>query len=210
MLPQQKKNKVFCIGSGKTGTTSIGAALRSLGYQLGDQPTAELLIEKWARRDFRPIIEYCNTADAFQDIPFCLDYTYVALDHEFPGSKFILTVRKDASEWYSSLIRFHSKLVGTGQLPTADDLKACTYLQVGWLWRTHELLYGCDASNVYDRERYMRHYESHRDRVIDYFRHRARDLLILNVGDASAMDQLCRFLGVPRNNLTMPHLNSSR
>src|SRR3954452_13281738 len=148
MHPRQKA-KVFCIGSGKTGTTSIGAAMKSLGFELGVQSTGELLIEEWARRDFRPIIEFCRTADAFQDIPFSLDYTYVVLDQEFPGSKFVLTVRKNADEWYGSLARFHTKIVGTGQLPTAADLKAFPYLKPGWLWRTQELVYGCDESNVY-------------------------------------------------------------
>ena len=57
------RKKIFCIGSGKTGTTSIGAALCSLGFRLGDQAQGELLIEDWARRDFRPIVEYCKTAE---------------------------------------------------------------------------------------------------------------------------------------------------
>ena len=208
MTPGQ--TKIFCVGSGKTGTTSMRAALQSLGFRLGVQARGELLIEEWAKRNFRPIIEYSKTADAFQDIPFSLDYTYVVLDQEFPGAKFILTVRSDAAEWYSSLTRFHTKLIGAGRLPTADDLKACQYLRDGWLWRAHKLLYGCDESNVYDRKKVIRHYESHRQVVLEYFRHRPSDLLVLNVGDASAMDSLCQFLGVPRNGLNMPHLNSSR
>ena len=82
--------KVFVIGRNKTGTTSVAAALQSLGYRLGSQPQAELLMEDWARRDFRSIIRFCRGADAFQDIPFSLPRTYAAMDRAFPGSRFVL------------------------------------------------------------------------------------------------------------------------
>ena len=205
-----RSQKVFCIGSNKTGTTSIEAALASLGFVVGNQAAGELLIDDWAKRDFRSIIELGKTADAFQDIPFSLDYTYIALDQAFPHSKFILTLRNNAPEWYSSLTCFHTQLVGKNRLPTAEDLKEFSYRKVGLLWQSHTLIYGCNESNVYDRELYIRHYESHRDGVIDYFRYRPEDLLVLNLCDADAMDRLCDFLGVERNGCTMPHLNASR
>jgi hypothetical protein len=186
------------------------AALRSLGYLMGGQAEGELLIDDWAKRDFRSIVELSKTADAFQDIPFCLDYTYIALDQAFPHSKFILTVRNNSSEWYSSLTRFHTQIIGKDCLPTADDLKEFSYREVGWIWRAHTLIYGCNESNVFDRDLYIRQYESHRDAVIDYFRHRPDDLLVLNLSDADAMNRLCEFLGVARSGQTMPHLNASR
>lgn len=85
--------KVFCVGRNKTGTTSLRAALTILGYRIGRQRDAEALIEDWGRRDFRRLVAYCHTADAFQDVPFSHDYTFQAVDAAFPGSKFILTVR---------------------------------------------------------------------------------------------------------------------
>src|SRR5690349_10358789 len=114
-----QRGKIFCIGSGKTGTTSMGAALASLGFKLADQAIGESLIEDWAKRDFRAIIDHCKSADAFQDVPFSLDYTYAALDQAFPGAKFILTVRESSAEWYESLTRFHTKIVGKNRLPNA-------------------------------------------------------------------------------------------
>jgi len=186
------------------------AALQSFGFVMGNQADGELSIYDWAKRDFRPIIELCKTAEAFQDVPFCLDYTYIALDQAFPGSKFILTVRNNASEWFGSLTRFHTQIVGKNRLPTADDLKAFPYREAGWLWQAHTLIFGGDESSVFDRELYIRQYESHRLGVIDYFRHRPDDLLVLNLGDTNAMDRLCAFLGVERNGRTMPHLNASR
>ncbi|HEX6962006.1 MAG TPA: sulfotransferase [Lacipirellula sp.] len=208
VLPSTRK--IFCVGGGKTGTTSLGAALQSLGFDVAEQAPFEQLIEQWAQRDFRPIIEYCKRWEAFQDIPFCLDHTFVALDHAFPQARFILTVRGSSAEWYESLVRFHTRLFGNRRLPTASEMKAFGYRHKGWLWRAHQLIYGVDEKSVFDREIYVAGYEAHNRSVMDYFRHRPGDLLVLNVGRPDAMDSLCRFLGVERNGRQMPHLNSSR
>ena len=89
----KRRPKVFCIGQNKTGTTSVEAVLKQLGYKMGNQAKAELLIHDWAKRDFKEIVKFCRSADAFQDIPFSNDFTYEILDYAFPDSKFILTVR---------------------------------------------------------------------------------------------------------------------
>jgi len=90
--------KIFVIGRNRTGTTSIADAVRSLGYSLVKQRPAKLLIENWAKRRFNRLNAYCQSFDAFQDIPFSLDYTYQAMDHAFPASKFILSVRNDEDQ----------------------------------------------------------------------------------------------------------------
>src|SRR5438105_10212168 len=99
------RGKVFCVGLNKTGTTSLEAALGALGYRLGKQHCGEQLLKSWQRRDFRPIIELAHTADAFQDIPFGLPYTFIVLDAVFPAARFILTERDNAQQWYESLAR---------------------------------------------------------------------------------------------------------
>jgi hypothetical protein len=207
---KSKQKKIFVIGHNKTATTSVGAAIASLGFKLGNQPEAELFIEDWARRDFRNIVKYCKTADAFQDIPFSLDYTYQVMDYVFPGSKFVLTVRRSSLEWYESLTQAHTMLIGKNRLPTADDLKAHPYRKTGWLWRALELIYGMEENSVYDKTICIRHYEAHNNMVIDYFQHRQEDLLILNAADSDAMKSLCNFLGVEVKNHTMPHLKKSK
>ena len=103
--PPQHDYKIFCIGYGKTGTTSLEKALMELGYVMGNQTGAELLIDNWAHRDFKQIIDFCETADAFQDVPFCLDFTYQALDAAYSGSKFFLTMRDSSKQWFDSLVR---------------------------------------------------------------------------------------------------------
>jgi len=204
-----KKQKVFCIGANKTGTTSIEAVFKSLGLKVGKQSTAELFIHDWAKNDYRKIIKYCRWADAFQDLPFSYPGTYEAMDKAFPGSKFILTVRKNADEWYESLVRFHTKIVGKGHVPTADDLRQFNYRYPGFLWDAQRLRYGANDKTLYDRELYTRAYEEHNRKIRKYFKDRPNDFLELNVADADAMERLVTFLGYPYTGQKMPHINSS-
>ena len=199
--------KIFCVGQNKTGTTSIAEALSELGYTVGDQPAAELLIDDWSRRDFRSIVSYCESADAFQDIPFSLDYTYQAVDSAYPGSRFILTVRDSSDHWYESAVRFHTKMIGKNRIPTAADLKEFAYRRPGWLWEVMQLVYADPEDSLYDRDRLIRRHEEYNRRVIDYFRHRPNDFLVLNLSDPDSMKQLCAFLGKQYDSRVMPHLN---
>jgi tetratricopeptide (TPR) repeat protein len=202
-------HKIFCVGRNKTGTTSLEAALRSLGFRMGLQARGEMLKRDWARRDFSRIVGLCRTADAFQDVPFSQDYTFQALDPHFPGSKFILTVRDSPEQWYESLVRYHTKIVNKGRVPTADDLKEFSYRYQGYLWESAQLIYGVDEKTLYDREIYISHYLNHNRRVVEYFRDRPDDLLVLNVAEGSAMEKLYAFLGIEYRGQQMPHLNKS-
>lgn len=205
-----KKRKVFCIGANKTGTTSVEAVFKSLDLKVGNQGTAELLIHDWAKRDYGRIIKYCRSADAFQDLPFSYPGTYEAVDKAFPGSRFLLTVRKTADEWFESLVRFHTAIVGKGRIPTADDLRQFPYRYPGFLWDVARLRYGADEATLYDRALYTSCYEEHNREVREYFHARPEDLLELNVADDDAMERLVTFLGFPYAGQKMPHKNSSQ
>jgi hypothetical protein len=207
------KSKVFCIGRNKTGTTSVAAALKQLGYRVANQQEGELLIEDWAKRDFRSLIAYCKKYEAFQDSPFSRHFTYQAMDMAFPGSKYILTIRETPEEWYESVVRFHSlrfyKRSGERRLPTADELKNDQYLYPGYLWRVRELTGGADQVDPYNRQQMISNYLDHNKQVEEYFRHRPHDLLILNLSKSDSMKKLCSFLGHSFNGQAMPHLNKS-
>jgi len=202
--------KIFCVGHNKTGTTSLEQALRELGYTLGSQREAELLMDDWAMRDFRRIIEFCKTADAFQDLPFSLNYTYQILDHEYPNAKFILTVRNNVDEWYQSLIRFHAKLMGVNGVPTIDDVKSFSYVEKGWSWIQQQRIYGVTESTLYDENIYKSYYMNHNAQILEYFRYRPKNLLVLNLANPTAMQSLCEFLEIEYIGQKMPHLNKSK
>jgi hypothetical protein len=203
------KEKIFCIGMGKTGTTSLEAFFRELGFTLGNQNEGEDLLEDWAVRNFRPIVAFACSAQVFQDIPFCLPFTYAFLDCAYPGSKFILSVRDDAEKWYQSLVRFISGLVGKEGVPTGDDLREFVHRHKGWLLQSMKLIYGVSDENPFDKAKLIEVYESHNAAVRDYFRYRPDSLLTVNLRNQDAAKKIMKFLGLPYGGETMPHLNRS-
>jgi hypothetical protein len=191
------KPKIFGIGYNKTGTTSLKVAMSELGFVVGHQRKAENLIHDWANRDFRRIIKYCKTAQFFQDVPFSKPFTYIAMDQAFPGSKFILTKRDNPEQWYHSLIQFHARLWGKdGRVPTKEDLQQANYIYKGRPWEANRLTYKTPEKDPYHRETLIRKYEKHNQSVLEYFRFRQDDLLVLNVAEDNAYQELCVFLEV--------------
>jgi hypothetical protein len=81
------RKKVFCIGLGKTGTTSLKEALRVLGY-----------------RTIRLPLNWQGITDFDAALPGVSAAMYQELDSAYPGSKFILTVR-DVAGWLKSIER---------------------------------------------------------------------------------------------------------
>lgn len=206
-----KNEKVFCIGLNKTGTTSIEKALADLGYCMGEKSAGDLLIDEWAQRNFKPIIKFCKTADAFQDLPFSLPYTYQALDAAYPDAKFILSVRKNSCEWYSSLTRFHSNLWADGnRVPNKEDLKKAYYREEGFVWRMVRLRFDTPLDDIYNKETLTAYYDRHLANVREYFRHKPEKLLEVNVADPHAYGKFCKFLGHEPKQDAFPWLNKSQ
>lgn len=202
--------KVFCIGFNKTGTTSVERAFRDLGYKVGNQRKGENLIDEWAKRDFRKIIKFAKTADAFQDVPFSLPFTYQALDSYFPNSKFILTVRDNSEQWYESLIRFHGKIWGkNGRTPpTAEDLKLANYIYKGRPFITNQLIYNTPEFEPYKKDTLISLYNDHIKSVKNYFLHRD-NIIIINVSIKKDYYRLCSFLDKKPMSDSFPHLNKT-
>ncbi len=206
---RRQHDKVFCIGANKTGTTSLAAIFDSLGYMLAPQIPAERMIDDWAKRDFRKLILFCRRYDAFQDVPFSLDYTFQALDAAFPKAKFILTVRSSSEEWYDSYVRFTRKLLGGGSEKSRQDLAGINYNFDGFFLKSLDLIYG-EETAPFARDTYIRSYEVHNEQVISYFARRSNKLLILNLADLNANKFLAKFLNVNVRDIVIPHLNTSK
>lgn len=190
------KQKIFCIGRNKTGTTSLKESFKDLGFIVGNQRQAELLLNYYKKGDFKPIVKYCKSAQVFQDFPFSFPRTYQEMDMAFPGSKFILTVRDSPEQWYNSVTKFHAKLFGKGQLPSSADLQQAAYVWKGWIWECNRILYETPESDPYKKEMLMAHYEAYNAAVIDYFKDRPNDLLIVNVSETEDYQRFCSFIGV--------------
>lgn len=192
---KKNKKKIFCIGLNKTGTTTIETVLKDYGYKLGNQPKAELLAKDWFNRDFNEIIKFCKTADAFQDIPFSLPYTYMVLDQYFKESKFILTVRDTPEQWYKSITKFHSKLWANGkETPTIQDLKNANYRYKGYAFDINQYMFNTPNKEPYNKEVLLDYYSNHIYSVIEYFRSRPDKLLVINVSNDDDYIRLANFL----------------
>jgi len=204
------KPKIFCVGLNKTGTTSLEKEMISLGYTVGNQMRGTRLINNWAKRDFKPIIQLGKTAQFFQDAPFSYPYTYIAMDMAYPNSKFILTVRDNPEEWYNSLTRFHSKLWGDGNTPpTAEDLK-----RAPGPWPESRYEIRMKVNNVTENEPYNKDvlvdfYNTHNKNVKEYFRHRPDDLLVLNLKEKESYARFCQFLGIEQKKTFFPLENKT-
>ncbi len=207
-LQPAPERKIFCIGRNKTGTTSLKKALEDFGYTVGCQHTAEKLFRHYKDRDFRPLIDYCASATAFQDIPFSLPYTFGALDQAFPGSKFILTIR-DEAEWFDSLVRFQAKMHGDGKTPTLEQLQNDPYCYKGFAYETKKYAYNLRDDDLYNRDVWIEHYRRHNAMVADYFRFRPDDLLTIDVSEPESYGKLCLFLGQEPRFETFPWENQN-
>jgi len=191
------KVKYFCIGRNKTGTTSLKRAFEDLGFTVGDQRKAEILYGKhYFKGNFQPIIDYCKTAQVFQDVPFSHPETYKHLDKAYPGSNFILTLRDNPEQWYRSITRFHAKLFGReGKVPTAKDLKEAQYVWPGFMYNVVRV-HGTPDEEPYNKEILIAHYQKYNRDVLNYFKDRSDDLLVINVAEKGAYQKFIDFLGV--------------
>jgi hypothetical protein len=187
--------KVFCIGAGKTGTTSLEKAIVLLGYDLAPQARAEMLVEDCYRGDFRRLIRFCDLHQAFQDAPFCFADYYKALDRAFPQSKFILTQRSSPEEWFHSLCEWQKKGMQTAKAPTEKDLDNSPYAYRGYALDNMKRFFDYPSTPLYNKDAYVKMHEKRNKEIIDYFKGRPNQLLILNVAEPAAFAKLGDFLG---------------
>lgn len=202
------KTKYFCIGRNKTGTTSLKVAFMDLGYPVGDQEKAEILThECYFNNNFDPIIKYCDSAQVFQDVPFSYPDTYKYLDAAFPNSKFILSTRDDAEQWYNSITRFHAKRFGLdGAIPTVVDLNKADHHQDKFMYNTVKV-HKTPDNDPYNKEIMISHYNQYNEDVINYFKDRPDDLLVLNLAEPGAYLKFIKFLGCESERESFPWEN---
>ena len=90
------KKKLFCIGLGRTATSSLSVALLNLGYEVWHCPILN---------DSDNLRSYVNKFDALTELPFCCDYNFRDLYNMYPKAQFILTTR-DEEKWLNSTIKY--------------------------------------------------------------------------------------------------------
>lgn len=178
--------KVFCIGWHKTGTTSIGEGLRKIGYGVGSWHAAVGdLVFKWHEGKLGPIKARAEKFEALEDLPWPL--VYREMDEAFPGSRFILTLRRDEETW----LRSYQK-----------------HVERSGRWLGHYLMYG-SYDPVNDAEIHLTRYRAHNAAVRSYFADRPAQLLEMCFEDGDGWRELCDFLNVPALTVPFPHENKT-
>ena len=204
-------DKVFCIGMNKTGTTSLKFEFIRLKYNVAPQREIEQKFWAYNNEKWEVIIDYCKGYNFFQDFPFSFPNTYKEIDKVF-GSKFILTIRNSADDWYDSLIRFH-KTTGAfnsnGKLPTANNLKDAIYIRKGWMYDTHMTLFDVTDTDLYNKEKLVKAYNDYNNEVIDYFGDRD-DFMIINLSETDSYSKFKKFIGLETPYNEFLHLNKSK
>lgn len=173
--------KIFGVGWPKTGTSTLRQCFIILGYT-----------HKGYSEDLFDNVYQATRAAArfetFQDLPWYLYYK--ELDQDYPGSKFVLTIR-DSNRWVSSYRNALAK-----QEPSLRRA----------LDETRRKIYGVPFPDVKD-EQLIERYERHNTEVRLYFRDRPDDLLIVDWEKGDGWKQLCSFMKREAPRRAFPHAN---
>jgi Sulfotransferase domain len=179
MVPE----KVFGIGLGKTGTTTLGRALEILGYDR--HVTCDFkLTRAWKEKGLGPIWEVSEHNNNFEDYPWPL--IYQDLYEKYPEAKYILTLRPNVDKWYKSLCD-HAMRTGPSEFK--------------------KIVYGSYMPHDFEEELKI-FYLDHQRNVESFFKENAAEkLLILCWENGDAWEKLCTFLEKPIPRTSFPHLN---
>jgi len=175
------ESKVIGVGFQKTGTSSLREALKILGYRVKDTSVRPLI--PILKGDYNKVLHLIRNYDALEDTPWYM--IYKELDVRIPGSKFILTLR-DEESWYKSV----SRHIGLLRNPN------------------HEWIYGRGKGLPMEhKENTLRVYNQHINEVIEYFKDRPSDLLVVDFTKYSGWELLCDFLGKEIPEVPFPRAN---
>jgi Sulfotransferase domain len=175
------KTKVFGIGFHKTATTSLARALSYLGYRVTGPNWVDH--PNIAESVYEMAFHLAKEFDAFQDNPWPI--LYKELDQKFPGSKFILTLRP-SDDWIRSVVHHFDEK----ETPMRK-----------WIYGI-----GCPRGN---EDIYIARYKRHSREVLEYFKDRSEQLLVLNITAGEGWEKLCPFLGEPIPSIRFPCANTA-
>lgn len=184
--------RIFGIGMHKTATSSLHRALTLLGYD-----SAHWTSPAWARAVWTEMTSMgrSHTLErhyALSDLP--IGVLYQELDHAYPGSKFILTIR-DEQSWLESVRAHWDRTTNPWRASWDTD---------GFSHRLHTIVYG---RKTFDSEVMLNRYRRHNAEVKQYFANRPGDLLTMHVGDG--WGPLCGFLEQPHPGIRYPWENGT-
>jgi hypothetical protein len=186
--------RVFGIGMHKTATTSLHKALCILGLDAAHWTGPQWAKTIWLQMRDEDRSRNLERHYAMCDLPFT--FLYRELDKAYPGSKFVLTVR-DEHKWLQSVRNHWDHEVNPYRASWNSD--AFTH-------KCHQLLYGQKGFNA---DLFIARYRRHNAEVLEHFRDRREDLLVMDMDAGAGWNQLCSFLGQPIPTRPFPQANRS-
>lgn len=165
-------NKIFILGLPRTGTTSICAAMLSLGYSVAHTAYTKHCFEQ---------------AQVIADTPIFHDF--IALDKAYPNAKFIY-LQRPLELWLPSikqlLLRMQRNVLRQdgGFNPIIKRCYLATFAPF-------------TLDNIQSDRFLSQCFQTHQARVKQYFQHRPKDLLSIDISEADSYAKLCQFLQIP-------------
>jgi Sulfotransferase domain len=174
--------RIFGVGLHKTATTSLHGAFQLLGFKSGHWNNAHWSKAVWNQMSSAGRSFELEKFYALSDLPFPV--LFEELDKSYPGSKFILTTR-DEGAWLTS-VQKHFR-------PKFNKFAA------GWetdpfTSKIHKIIYG---QKTFEWDLFLNKYRIHNARVINHFKDRPNDLLVMNMSLGAGWKELCGFLKMP-------------
>jgi hypothetical protein len=194
---------VIGAGFGRTGTTSLKAALEKLDlapcHTMLDLFAHPEQIPVWVRASRGEPVDWAELYAAYRtsvDWPGARFWREIAA--AFPAAKIILTVR-DPEAWYRSA---HDSIYAASMQPLPESGADPTF-EALWHMSREVVWDGVFDGRFDDREHAIRVYEENNRRVVEEV---APDrLLVFEVTEG--WKPLCDFLGVPVPDEPFPHVN---
>lgn len=205
----EPKNKVFCLGFSKTGTTSMEQALDILDYDVcrghWNSPHTYYLLALYVNRDFKEILRLTRYWDAFADGPWGGTDLYHQLLETYPNAKYILTER-DPEAWYASFEKLMT-MFDVDPETALESYHASGMYGSGYYF---ESIFGVKAL-AGNKKKIIDTYVSYNNAVKEQFRRLGKELLVLDLAkENDAWGKICAHLGQPVPAAPFPHENRAR
>ncbi len=186
-----ESKKVFCLGLSRTSTKSLTKALNILGINVIHYPVDKITHFELIHGNYNFTI--LQDYDGISDITVAPYYR--ELDQLFYNSKFILTIR-EKEKWLESLKRHWED-----RPPYDDPEQSETHLKIRRFLRAS--VYGVLTFN---KQRLSNVYDLHHKNIMEYFKDRPDDLLVIDITKGEGWEKLCPFFDKPKIISAFPHV----
>lgn len=192
--------KIFCIGSHKTGTTSIDKIFTLLNLNSAPWKECYDYIHHLESGELNNFMNIINKYNAFQDSPWCHANFYKIIYSKFPDSYYILTER-DSDSWIKSYENHH-----TNNLLNNFDTKTVQPECWSYLWGL-QFPYSPEEFAKLKSE-LVQKYEKRNKEIKEFFKYK-KNFISIDLTKEKDISKISTFLGL-KNNFKVPHENKGK